>query len=68
MENNANNQLLNNIFEKICLQNDFLFHALSTIESIDDDSVKKDAIVEVINAQQATTKFIAELLIKQIHN
>jgi hypothetical protein len=68
MESNEKNQLFNNIFEKICLQNDLIFHALSTIESIDDDSVKKDAIVEVVNAQQATTKFIAELLIKHLHN
>lgn len=68
MENKENKELLKDIFKKTCLQNDLITNALSAIETIDDDSVKKDAIVEVVNAQQSTTKFIAELLVKYLHD
>lgn len=68
MENNENNRLLKDIFENVCLQNDSIANVLSAIETIEDDDVKKDAIVEVVNAQQMTKRYIAELLIKCIHN
>lgn len=68
MENSENNQLLKDIFEKICIQNDFIFHALSSVDSIEDDDVKKDCIIEIVNNQQMTTRYIAELLLKYIHN
>jgi hypothetical protein len=68
MENDENNRLLKDIFENVCLQNDSIANVLSVIETIEDDDVKKDAIVEVVNAQQMTKRYIAELLIKYIHN
>jgi hypothetical protein len=32
MENNENNPMLNNTFEKICLQNDLIINALSSVD------------------------------------
>lgn len=66
MENAEIILLAKEIIEKVPTQNDLMFKAIDCIDSIEDDEIKKDAIVEVFSQLQMTTRHMVELLVKAL--